>query len=119
MTDCTITREWDGDRLVLRLAGAFDRATSWSLRDSLEREPAPEVVLDFSLVRDFSDLAIAVLAHGLQAGQRPVSLRGLRQHQLRIFRYCGIPADELAGVAVVTAVAGAGAPRGQRAAERP
>jgi anti-anti-sigma regulatory factor len=95
MADCTISREVDGKRVVYRLGGVFDRSGAWSLRDKIESEPAgAEVLLDFSLVRDFSDLGVAVLAHGLSAGTHQVLFRGLRQHQLRIFRYCGVVVDE-------------------------
>jgi anti-anti-sigma regulatory factor len=85
-----LTREMEGDRPVLRLHGEFDRASAWALRERLEREAASDVVVDFSLVRSFSDLAVAVLAHGVQLTRSRVVLRGLRQHQLRIFRYCGV-----------------------------
>lgn len=100
--ECVVTREWEGDRVVLRVVGAFDRPHAWSLRDALERETAPEVLLDFTHVRDFSDLGVAVLAHGLQRGGRRVLFRGLRQHQLRIFRYCGVPVDEVTAREAVT-----------------
>ena len=94
MTDCNINREHDGDRVLYRLSGAFDRTGAWALRAKLDRETADEVLLDFSLVRDFSDLGVAVVAHGLQEAPRRIRFRGLRQHQLRIFRYCGVPVDE-------------------------
>jgi len=90
MTDCNINREHDGDRVLYRLSGAFDRTGAWALRAKLDRETADEVLLDFSLVRDFSDLGVAVVAHGLQEAPRRIRFRGLRQHQLRIFRYCGV-----------------------------
>ena len=96
MPDGTISREPDGERVVFRVAGAFDRTAAWSLREQVEREAAREVLLDFSLVRDFSDLGVAVLAHGLTAARRRVLFRGLRQHQLRVFRYCGVAVEELA-----------------------
>lgn len=96
MSESTITREWEGDRLVVRVSGVFDRASAWALRDRVEHESVQEVLLDFSLVRDFSDLGVAVLAHGLSGLRRRVAFRGLRQHQLRIFRYCGVPVEETA-----------------------
>lgn len=96
MADCIISREPDGERVVYRVAGSFDRAGAWSLREQVERESAREVLLDFSLVREFSDLGVAVLAHGLTTAGRRVLFRGLRQHQLRVFRYCGVAVDELA-----------------------
>jgi anti-anti-sigma regulatory factor len=95
MSERTMSREIDGGRAVYRFGGTFDRASAWTLRDQVERESAAEVLLDFSLVREFSDLAVAVLAHGLTATGRRVQFRGLRQHQLRIFRYCGVAVDEL------------------------
>ncbi len=94
MNDCNITREREGDRVLYRLSGVFDRAGAWALRAKLDRELTPEVLLDFSLVRDFSDLGVAVLAHGFTEAKRRVLFRGLRQHQLRIFRYCGVTIDE-------------------------
>lgn len=94
MNDCNITRERDGERVLYRLSGVFDRSSAWALRAKLDRELTAEVLLDFSLVRDFSDLGVAVLAHGLTEAKRRVLFRGLRQHQLRIFRYCGVAIDE-------------------------
>lgn len=95
MSECTFTRDRDGERLVYRLSGIFDRASAWLLREKLEHEAGGEVLLDFSRVRDFSDLGVAVLAHGLTITSRRVLFRGLRQHQLRIFRYCGVAVEEL------------------------
>ncbi len=94
MTDCTIAREREGDRAVFRLGGVFDRASAWTLRGKVEHEDASEVLFDFSQVRDFSDLGVAVLAHGLTGVSRRVLFRGLRQHQVRIFRYCGVAVEE-------------------------
>jgi anti-anti-sigma regulatory factor len=94
MSDCTMTREAAEGRAIYRLGGVFDRGAAWELREAVEREAAGEVLLDFSLVRDFSDLGVAVLAHGLTSATRRVVFRGLRQHQLRIFRYCGIAVEE-------------------------
>jgi len=89
-----IAREQDGQRVAFRVAGVFDRTSAWALREKIERESASELLLDFSQVRDFSDLGVAVLAHGVtRAGQR-VLFRGLRQHEIRIFRYCGVAVDE-------------------------
>jgi anti-anti-sigma regulatory factor len=95
MLACSIVREQVDDRAVIRLAGVFDRASAFELRDRLEREPARDVVLDFSLVRQFADLGVATLAHGLAGGERRLRLLGLRSHQRRIFRYFGVDVDEL------------------------
>ncbi len=94
MVSLTVSRDDNGQHAVYRLSGAFDRAGAWSLRDRLERDGARELILDFSLVREFSDLAVAVLAHGLTTSRRAVALRGVQQHQLRIFQYCGVPIVE-------------------------
>lgn len=94
MRACSIVREQEAGRAVIRVAGGvFDRASAFELRDRLEREPAGDVVLDFSLVREFADLGVATLAHGLAWGDRRVHLLGMRPHQLRIFRYFGVEAD--------------------------
>lgn len=95
MDACSIVRERVGGRDVIRIAGVFDRASAFELRDRLEREPPGELVLDFSLVREFADLGVATLAHGLAGADRPLRLLGLRQHQLRIFRYFGVDVDGL------------------------
>lgn len=86
--------EREGDRLIFRMSGVFDRASAWKLRESIERESGSELLLDFSRVRDVSDLGVAVLAHGLSRRQERVLFRGLRQHELRILRYCGVAVDE-------------------------
>jgi anti-anti-sigma regulatory factor len=93
VTDCTIAMERDGGWLAFRLSGAFDRAGAWKLREKIEHEGAGELLLDFSEVRDFSDLGVAVLAHALVRHGGRVLFRGLRQHQTRIFRYCGVAVD--------------------------
>jgi anti-anti-sigma regulatory factor len=95
MLDCTISRHAGAERAVYTLDGLFDRDAAWSLRERIERDPQGEVVLDFGLVRDFSDLGVAVLAHGLTTTSHRVLFRGLRQHQVSIFRYCGVAVEEL------------------------
>ena len=90
MPGCSIQTETEGDRTVIRVAGVFDRASAFELRDRLEHEASQDLVLDFSLVREFADLGVATLAHGLAGADRRLHLRGLRQHQLRIFRYFGV-----------------------------
>ena len=97
MPACRIVRDLVDGRAVIRVAGVFDRASAFELRDRLERETAIDVVLDFSLVREFADLGVATLAHGLAGADRRLHLRGLRQHQLRIFRYFGLDVDALQG----------------------
>ncbi len=93
MSGCSIEREMEGDRTVIRVAGVFDRASAFELRDRLDREPSSDLVLDFSLVREFADLGVATLARGLAGRDQRLHLRGLRQHQLRMFRYFGLDVD--------------------------
>jgi hypothetical protein len=92
---CSIEREHEGDRTIIRLSGTFDPASAHELTERLGREPGDELVLDFSLVREFADLGVATLAHGLAGAERRLLLRGLRQHQLRIFRYFGVDVEAL------------------------
>jgi anti-anti-sigma regulatory factor len=92
---CRIEREHEGDRTIIRLSGTFDRASAHELTERLQQEPGDDLVLDFSLVREFADLGVAALAHGLAGADRRLLLRGLRQHQLRIFRYFGVNVEPL------------------------
>ncbi len=110
MSDCTITRERAGERVLFRLTGILDRGVAWALREKIEREDAAEVVLDFTRVRDFSDLAAAVLAHGVTTSSRRVLLRGLQQPHLRIFRTCGVAVEELSAREAAAPALAAGPP---------
>lgn len=95
MPGCIIRREMEGIHVVIRVAGVFDRASAFEVCEALDGEPDRDVVLDFSLVREFADLGVATLAHGLAGADRRLHLRGLRHHQLRIFRYFGLDVDAL------------------------
>lgn len=90
MPGCRIVRETEGGRAVLRVAGVLDRPSAIAVNERLEREAAGDVVLDLTLVHEFPDLGVAVLAQALTSVHRHVRLRGLRQPQLRIFRYFGV-----------------------------
>ncbi len=96
MPGCRIEKETEDGRTVIRVSGVFDSASASELSDRLAQEPAGDVTLDFSLVREFVDLGVATLARGLASRDRPPPhLRGLRQHQLRICRYCGLDVESL------------------------
>jgi anti-anti-sigma regulatory factor len=86
--------------IVISVEGTFDAVAAWQLRGRLGGIPSAErVVLDFTQVRDFADLGIAVVANGLAEAQLPrVEMRGLREHQHRLFRYFGVDVDALASV---------------------
>ena len=92
---CEFVREVEGSRTVFRLSGVFDRGSASELAEWLQAERGGEIVLDFSLVREFADLGVAALAHDLADADRRLLLRGLRQHQLRIFRYFGVDVEAL------------------------
>jgi len=98
MPGCCIERELQDGRTVIRVSGVFDSDSACELREQLSREPGDDVVLDFSLVREFADLGVATLAHGLAGAERRFRLLGLRQHQLRIFRYFGVDVESLHGL---------------------
>jgi anti-anti-sigma regulatory factor len=105
MPGCTIEQEQENGRTVLRVAGgSFDRASAFALRDALRRVSCEDLVLDFTQVRDFADLGVATLAHGILGEERRMRLRGLRQHQLRIFRYFGVDVEPPAPDADVVSI---------------
>jgi hypothetical protein len=89
-----------GGEIVIRIDGTFDAAAAWQIRGRLADLAASDrVVLDFTLVREFFDLGIAVVANGLATPALPrVEMRGLREHQHRLFRYFGVDVDALTGV---------------------
>ena len=78
--------------VLIQLSGTFDAVTAWDVRRRLRALPRDaQVVLDFTRVKEFLDVGVAVVAPGLLDDERPrVTLRGLRQHQHRMFRYFGI-----------------------------
>jgi anti-anti-sigma regulatory factor len=88
------TRQPDG-AILIRLDGTFDAVAAWGVRGRLNAcGPGEAVVLDFSQVRAFDDLGVAVLASGLASRSAgDVAVRGLRQHQM--FRYFGVDLDAL------------------------
>lgn len=98
MTD---ERRDSGSEILIRLDGTFDAVAAWDVRGRLGAMPSgTNVVLDFSQVREFLDLGVAVMASGLTSTAGPhVVVRGLRQHQHRMFRYFGVDLDAPRGAA--------------------
>jgi anti-anti-sigma regulatory factor len=86
-----------GGEILIRVDGTFDARAAWDVRGRLGAIPATSsVVIDFSQVREFDDLGVAVMATGLAPGTGPhVVVRGLRQHQHRMFRYFGVDLDAM------------------------
>jgi STAS domain-containing protein len=94
MPGCTLEREVIGNTALYRISGKFEGACAWELSGRLEREPLSQVVLDFAQVGEFIDYGIAVMANAVQSADKQIKLRGLRQHQERLFRYFGVDAAE-------------------------
>ena len=90
MPGCTLEREVNGATALYRVSGRFEGACAWQLCGRLEQEPLHTVVVDFSRVSEFVDYGIAVLATAMLALDKQLELRGLRQHQERLFRYFGV-----------------------------
>jgi STAS domain len=86
-----------GGEILVRLEGKFDAVAAWQMRariGALAR--GVNVVIDFSQVLEFQDLGVAVMATSLAAREGPrVTVRGLCQHQHRMFRYFGVDLDAL------------------------
>ncbi len=89
-----------GEVRTIVVEGVFDGARAAELAHTLEAMlgGSDPVVLDFTKVREFYDFGVAVLAHDLalrRTEREPkVSLKGLRTHQLRMFRYFGIDTED-------------------------
>lgn len=96
MPGCDLKREVFSSIALYRVNGKFEGACAFLLAKRIEAEPLGELTLDFSQCAEFVDYGIAVLSSALLAvpGKR-VHLEGLRQHQLRLFKYFGVDADEL------------------------
>lgn len=96
MPGCSLEREVNGSMAQYSIAGKFEGACAWDLARRIENEPLRELALDFSQCGEFVDHGIAVLAHALlSCPEKRVHLQGLRQHQLRLFKYFGVDVDEL------------------------
>lgn len=75
---------------IFRPVGVFDARAAGALGRTLEQVAEPQqVVIDFSRVQLFVDVAVAVLTAGLRG--RRVELRGLGRHQESVFRCFGVP----------------------------
>ena len=87
-----------GDVLI-DVQGIFDGPAARRLEATLVRaEPGVRFRIDLTQVREFQDFAIGVLAQALTRCQADVALRGLRRHQVRMFRYFGVDAAVLGGI---------------------
>jgi len=86
---------------VIRLEGILDGITARRVEAALLRaEAGSRLSLDLTQVRESHDFAIAVLAQGLGRTRARVTIRGLRQHQVRMLRYFGVDAAQHAEAAL-------------------
>ncbi len=83
-----IGREDHPGGTTLKLHGVFDGGTALELRRYIEALESQSISLDFSGVRTYVDLAVAILTGGFR--DREVELCGLPRHQERMFRYFGV-----------------------------
>ncbi len=76
---------------LFALEGVFDMPVAASLRDVIvQLDPEDRVIVDCHEVRDLQDSAFAFLAWSLFSRRRPVLLRGLGEHHLRLLRHLGV-----------------------------
>lgn len=98
MASLQIQREQASNEVTLKLEGTLDAAAALMLRQALDEVTAPSLVIDFTRVREFQDLAVAVLSPAINAAGRDVRIAGVGTHHARMFRYFGVKvADELRG----------------------
>jgi hypothetical protein len=82
--------------VLVRFEGAFDGIAARKLEALLARaEPGARVHVDMRQVREFHDFGLAVLAQALAGCRAPVTLTGLRIHQVRVLRYFGVDTGPL------------------------
>jgi len=79
-------------QVLVRLSGTLDGRAARTVAETLGRLPLRPLVVDFSRVRTFVDLAIDALTLALRG--RTFRLTGLGRHQQRMFRYFGVRAVE-------------------------
>jgi hypothetical protein len=93
---CVIDREVKGSTAVYRVRGKFESSCAWDLSRRIAQEPLRDLSVDFAQVNDFVDYGIAVLSSCLiEAPHKHVRLLGLRQHQVRLFKYFGVEPEQL------------------------
>lgn len=93
MSGCQFSREEQAGRAIYTLRGKLDGPCAWELRTRLEGERAIALSIDFSQVSEFADYGVAVLAQAF-AEKASLTITGLRQHTLRMFRYFGVDCSE-------------------------
>ncbi|MCI0572358.1 MAG: hypothetical protein L0Y66_16515 [Myxococcaceae bacterium] len=112
MPSLEIRREESAGAVTLYLSGTFDGSTAAKLTrvlEGLDHRHVRELILDFSQVRAFADVAVAVASQSMLT-QTPVRLFGLDHHREQVFRYFGVelppPAARAYGAAEELPLAG-------------
>ena len=102
MSGCCVEREVLGSTAIYRVKGNFEGSCAFDLSRRLEKELLAEVVLDFSRTSGFVDYGVAVMSSALLSmPHKAIHLRGLRRHQLRLFKYFGVEPEDLLRRAVL------------------
>ena len=84
--------EQDSTRLI-QIEGVFDLSAARRVAEAVvAARPGETLDVDLTRVREFHDFGVAVLAQALASGRAHISVRGLRQHHVRLLRYFGIDA---------------------------
>jgi STAS domain-containing protein len=96
MPACSLEREVIGNTALYRVTGKFEAPSAWELSGRFQQDPLGDVVVDFSQVSEFADYGVAIIAGALVGSRKHIELRGLRQHQERLFGYFGVDPVELA-----------------------
>ncbi len=84
--------ERSGEETIVRVSGVFDVFAAARLTALLVRGATTDgarVVIDFSRVREISDVALATLVDHQDEHQVRLRLRGLSQRHNRMLRYLG------------------------------
>lgn len=80
--------------VFIAVEGTFDAVAAGDVRARLRAlPPGACAVVDFGHVREFLDVGVAIVAPELLEHDHRVSVRGLRQHHRRLFRYFGVDLD--------------------------
>ena len=83
--------EPDRPARVFEPEGVLDVLAAVKLRDAIvELGPDDQVIVDLHEVRDLDDSALAFLVRSLSARGRPIVLRGIGEHHVRLLRYLGL-----------------------------
>jgi hypothetical protein len=82
-------------KLTLYAEATFDLDAARLLAEAIVAAPDDvEIEVDFSRVEEFHDSSVAILSRALARATRRALLRGLTQHQARLFRYLGVSAGD-------------------------